>query len=314
MPQGVDPAVAERLAALGYVGTARDRPGANLPDPHDMLPQLERMREGFRLASSGRPDEAAVVLGEVVRAQPENVEAWIRLGEVLAETGRPAEAAAALERGLDEAGMELPDVVVELGLARLHNRQLADAEAAGRRAMSGVPEKAHELLARVALARGDLTTALREADAAAEGRNPQPASMLVGAEVRIRRGDYAGALARLDVAERRARALEIDSIRNLAALKGDALARSGRPREAESAYRSEVAAFPANLVAHANLAALLFAERRITDANAVLEAMAASNPGPRACRVAVATLEAVGDRRAAARWHACAAPAEKEKG
>jgi len=26
MPEGVDPAVAERLAALGYVGFARDRP------------------------------------------------------------------------------------------------------------------------------------------------------------------------------------------------------------------------------------------------------------------------------------------------
>jgi choline-sulfatase len=314
LPQGTDPAVAERLAALGYVGVARARPqGAGLPDPRAMLPQLARMSEGFRLASQGRPDEAAVVLAEVVRAQPANVEAWIRLGEVLAEIGRPADAAAALEQALERGGMDLPDVVVELGNARLRNGQLAEAEAAGRRAMAGVPDKAHELLARVALARGDLATALREADAAAAGRNPQPASLLVGAEVRIRRGDYQAALARVDAAEQRARGIGLAAVRNLEAVRADALVRAGRPREAEAAFRREVAAFPANLRAHANLAALLFAERRLADANAVLAAMVAANPGPRACHVAAVTLEAVGDRAGAARWRACA-PERKRKG
>ena len=306
MPDGVDPAVAERLAALGYVGVVRDRPAGTVrPDPRDMLPQLARMTEGFRLASQGRPDEAVVVLADVVRAQPANVEAWIRLGEVLLEVGRPAEAAAALEQALGRGGMELADVLVELGHARLRNGQLGEAEAAARRAMAGVPDKAHELLARVALARGDLGIALREADAAAAGRNPQPASMLVGVEVRARGGDYAGALARLDEAERRARAVGLDAVRNLEALRGDALARSRRPREAEAAYRREVAAFPSNLLAHANLAALLFAERRVADANDVLEAMVAANPGARACHVAAVTLDAVGDRKGAARWRAC---------
>ena len=314
MPQGVDPVVARRLAALGYVGMARDRPpGAVLPDPRDMLPQLARMTEGFRFASEGRPDEAAVVLGEVVRAQPANVEAWIRLGEVLLEVGRPGEAAAAFEQGLARGGMELPDVLVELGHARLRNRQLADAEAAARRAMAGVPEKGHELLARVALARGDLAAALREADAAAAGRSPRPASMLVGAEVRVRRGDYAGALARLAEADRRARALDLGAVRNLEAVRADALARSNRPREAEEAFRREIAAFPSNLLAHANRAALLFAEGRRDEAQAALDAMVAANPGPRACETAAATLDAVGDRKGAARWRACE-PAKRQKG
>jgi len=309
MPEGVDPAVAERLAALGYVGFARDRPaGADLPDPREMLPQLERMKEGFRLASAGRSDEAALVLAEVVRAQPANVEAWIRLGRVLVELGRPAEAAASFEQALQRGGMELPDVVVELGHARLRNRQLAEAEAEARRAMPGVPEKAHELLARVAMARGDLEAALGEADAAATGRNPQPASWLVGAEVRTRRGDYKGALARLDEADRRGQAIGLEAVRNLEALRGDALARSGRPREAEAAFQREVAAFPSSLLAHASLAALLFSEGRRAEAQAGLQAMLAANPGPRACQAAAVTLKAVGGRTGATRFAACAAP------
>jgi tetratricopeptide (TPR) repeat protein len=299
--------VAERLAALGYVGTARDRGGAAaLPNPRDMLPQLERMKEGFRLAGDRRLDEAAGVLAAVTREQPANVEAWVRLGEILLELGRPGEAAASFEQALRRGGLELADVRVQLGHARLRNRQLAEADAAAERALESVPAQALDLRARVAMARGRLDEAQRLADDAAGGRNPQPASWLVGAEVRTARGDLSGALARLEEAEGRARALDVLPVYNLEALRADALARSGRAREAEAAYRREVAAFPGNLVAQARLAALLFAERRGPEAVAVLDAMMAANPHPRARQVAAATLDAVGDRAGAARYRAAA--------
>jgi arylsulfatase A-like enzyme/predicted Zn-dependent protease len=302
-PSRVDPAAAERLAALGYVGTVRDRAGsAPLPDPRDMLPQLGRMTEGFRLAAERRLDEAARVLGEVVRDQPANVEAWIRLGDVRLENGRAVEAANAYEEALARGGMEMGDIVVQLGHARLRGGQVAQAEAAAERALPSVPAKALELLARIDLARGRLDDARRHADAAPGTRNPQAAAWLVGAEVRTRQGDYAGALERLDDAESRARATGLDSVHNLEALRADALARSGRPREAEAAYRREIAAFPAHLVAHAHLAALLFAQGRRHEGRSVVEAMVASNPNPQARRVAVVTLEAVGDRAGASRF------------
>jgi tetratricopeptide (TPR) repeat protein len=247
------------------------------------------MKEGFRLAAARRFEEAAAVLAGVVREQPANVEAWIRLGETLLELGRPGEAAASFEQALRRGGMELGDVVVELGYARLRERRLAEAEAAAGRAMGTVPAKAHELRARIAMARGRLAEAQDEAEAASAGRNPQPVSMLIGAEVRTARGDFAGALARLDEAERRAKGLGIESVYNLEALRADALARSGRPREAETAYRREIAAFPGHLVAYANLAALLFAEGRRADAHAVLDALVAAGRG-RAGRRAVAHL------------------------
>ena len=302
-PSSVDPAVAARIGALGYVGTARDRPaGSPLPNPREMLPQLERMRQGFHLASERRLAEAAELLAAVVREAPANVEAWIELGEVQLELGRFADAAASFESALGRSGMELADVRIELGYARLRQRQLAEALAAAERARATLPAQALELEARIALARGQLAEARQHADAAAAGRNPQPASWLVGAEVRTAAGDYAGALARLDEAEQRAKALELESVYNLEALRADALARSGRPREAEAAYRREAARFPGNLLAQANLAALLFAEGRRRDALGVLDQMLASNPHPRARQVAVVTLEAVGDRQSAARY------------
>ena len=302
-PASVDPAVAARLGALGYVGTARDRPaGAPLPNPRDMLPQLERMKLGFQLAGERRLAEAAELLGAVVHVAPANLEAWIELGRVQLELGRFADAAASFESALSHPGMELGDVRVELGYARLRNRQLSEAEAAAERARATVPALALELLARVALARGRLQQARRHADAAAAVRNPQPASWLIGAEVRTAAGDYQGALARLDEAEQRAKALELESVYNLEALRADALARSGRPREAEAAYRREAARFPGNLIAQANLAALLFAEGRREEALVALDAMIAVNPHPRARQVAVVTLEAVGDKASAARY------------
>ncbi len=297
----VDPAAAARLAGLGYVGTVRERGGGPLANPREMLPQLERMKQGFRLAGERRLDEAASILAQVVREQPDNLEVWIRLGECRMEQGRPSEAAASFEEALRRGRMELADVVVQLGHARLRNRQLAEAAAAADRAMAGLPAKAHELRARIALAQGRLAEGRAEADAATRVRNPQPASWLIGAELRIAQADYASALAWLDEAERRARALELDGVRNLLGLRADALARSGRLGEAEQAYRQEAAAFPDNLVTQANLAALLFAERRRAEALRVLGEMVQANPNARARQVAAATLRAVGENAPPAR-------------
>jgi tetratricopeptide (TPR) repeat protein len=301
----VDPAVAGRLAALGYVGTARDRPeGVALSNPRDALPQLEGLRRGLALAAERRLGEAASQLAAVVRDAPANVEAWTALGQAQLDLGRFAEAAASFEQALARGGMDLADVRVQLGYAQLRGRKLDEAEASAAAARASLPAQAEELRARVALARGRLDDARRLADAATAGRNPHPASWLVGAEVRIAQGDYAGALARLDEALQRARQLGLEFVYNLEALRADALARSRRPADAEGAYRREAAAFPGNLVAQANLAALLYAERRRNDALAVLDQMLAANPNPRARQVAVVTLQAVGDAPSAARYRA----------
>jgi choline-sulfatase len=304
-PGSVDLTVAERLAALGYVGTPHaPTASAELRNPRDSLGEIERLGQGFRLAAARRHEEATATLEAVVKDDPALVEAWIRLGEVLSEAGRPKEAAKAFERALARSSVAFGDVLVSLGYARLQAGELEAAAAAARRALPTLPAKAHELLARVALAQNRLRDAQEEARAAGSGRNPQPSSRLIAAEVLIRRGSAAEAATLLDEIAAQAAALEMAAIPRLELLRADALARTGRLAEAEAAYRREITAFPANLGAYANLAALLYAQRKVEEVEPMLEALVAANPNPRAYRLAVTTLEAFGERSRAARWRA----------
>jgi len=303
-PGPVDPATAERLSALGYLGTARSRGPGDLPNPRDQLPLLGRLREGFRLAGEGRPEAAAVALAGLVRDHPDLIEAWIKLGDVLGEAGRPAEAASAFAQAAERSPVFLPDVVLALGHARLAAGERAAAAAAADRAEAALPAQARELRARVALAEGRLDEAEEHAGAAGGGARPPLSAALLLAEVRARRGDLGGALALLDETAAAATAAGVERLRGLETLRADALARMGRTAEAESAYRREIAALPGNLTAHANLAALLFSEGRRREVGPLLEEMAAKNPGARACRVAAVAWEAFGDRRQAAAWRA----------
>jgi arylsulfatase A-like enzyme/tetratricopeptide (TPR) repeat protein len=312
-PRPVDPATAERLAALGYVGAARHRTGAPLPNPREQLPSLERLRQGFRLSGERRFEEAAGELARLVKDQPGMVEGWTKLGEVLQEAGQPAEAAAAFAAALERSPVPLPDIALAKGYAHLRAGGLFEATEAAHRAQPALPFGAHELLARVALARNRLTDAEQEAAAAADPRGPQPSAMLLRAEVKTRQGDYPGALAALGQARARADALSLGAVFNLEALRGDALARLGRAGEADAAYRQEVGAFPGNLVAWANRAALLFAAGRRAEVEPLFQTMAAANPGARACRVAAAAWEAFGDHERAKGWRVREAEARSQR-
>jgi arylsulfatase A-like enzyme/tetratricopeptide (TPR) repeat protein len=297
----VDPATMGRLAALGYVGAPRVRgPSEALPNPKDSLRYLDGLRQAFRLAEERRHEGAAIVLAGVVRESPAMVEAWIKLGEELSEMGSHAEAASAFEQALSRTPVLLGDVVVALGYARLRSGQPAAALAAAERARTVLPSQADELRARVALARGRPEEAEQQARAAQ--RDGKPSSMLVLAEVLVRRGDYRGALRVLDLAARRGGELGLPKVYNLEFLRADTLARLGRAAEAEDAYRREISGFPGNTLAYGNLAALYRAEGKASAVDSVLEDLVRANPNARAYRVAVATLDALGDRKKAAAW------------
>jgi choline-sulfatase len=310
--QDVDPVTMGRLAALGYVGVPRPRgPSEALPNPKDSLRYLEGLRQAFRLAGERRHEEAAAVLAGVVRESPAMVEAWIKLGEELSEMGSPTEAASAFDQALSRTPVLLGDVVISLGYARLRSGQPAAAVAAAERARAVLPSKAEELRARVALAGGKLEEAEQHARAAQ--KDGKPSSMLVLAEVLIRRGDYRGALRVLDSAARRGEELGLPKVYNLEFLRADALARLGRATEAEDAYRREIGSFPGNTLAYGNLAALCRAEGKVSAVDAVLEDLVRANPNARAYRVAVATLEALGEREKAAAWRGRAGEAASRR-
>jgi len=220
---------------------------------------------------------------------------------VLMETGRVKEAADVYATAAASPGSS-GDVWIALGEARLREGRLDEADAAAARATSDSPTRAHELRARVALRRGDLAAAEREAQAARERARPLPSSLVLAAEIRARSGDLPGALARLDEATRLAQAMRLDGVPGLEFQRADALARLGRAAEAEAAYRREIARFPRHLQAWANLGVVLFLQGRVADLDRLMEEMTAANPGSAAREVAAKTFDALGDRKRAASW------------
>ena len=298
-PGPVDPQAAERLAALGYVGTPRDPAAGPLPNPRDNLPALAAMREAARLAGDGRQREAARVLRGLVDKNPAMVDVWTKLGDLQLSIGSPEEAAAAYGEALRRGPLATADMVLALGQAELLRGRLAEAEAAARRALPALPGRAHVLLARVALGRGRLDEALSEADAARQA-DPQPSSDLLRAEVLLRRDDPAGAMKEVEAAERRATDLRIGSVYGLEFLRADTLARLNMTGAAEEAYEREIADFPDHLQAYANLAVLYFVQQKRAKVEPILRQMVSANPTEAARALAVKTLETIGEKQAAA--------------
>ena len=301
--QNIDPEDAAKLSALGYLGSVHAASSQQaLPNPREMLPYLERIKAGFKLADERRYGEAVSVLRALVKENPGLVDAWDRLGEVLAEMGQYDEAIAVYREAMGRTQRFSPEMALALGNAYLQDGQPDEAARYADLAMKSLPSPAHSLLARVALARHDYPAAEREAALAIGERNPQPAMLLLMAEVKRAAGDLQGALAATEAAAQRARALGVPALYRLDFLRGDILARSDRPAEAAEAYRREIANFPQNVQAYANLAIIYFIEGRRADVDRLFEQMVAANPHPGAYAAAERAMDSFGEKAAAARW------------
>jgi choline-sulfatase len=114
-----DPAAAERLRALGYVGGSA-APGSVAPpdaaDPKDRLPQKALLAQADTALRDRDPAGALARFDAVLATEPDNRFALLRSGSTLTTLGRPAEAVPRLER--------LVRLAPDLGEARYH---LADA-------------------------------------------------------------------------------------------------------------------------------------------------------------------------------------------
>jgi arylsulfatase A-like enzyme/Flp pilus assembly protein TadD len=301
--QRIDPEDAAKLSALGYLGSVHAASGEQaLPNPRDMLPYLDRIKAGFKLADERRYGEAVSVLRGLVNENPGLFDAWDRLGEVLVEMGEYDEAIRVYRQAMGRTQRFSPEMALALGNAYLQGGQPDEAARYADLAVKSLPSPAHSLLARVALARHDYKTAEREATLAIGERNPQPAMLLLMAEVKRAEGDLQGALAATEVAAQRARELGVPALYRLDFLRGDILARSDHPAEAADAYRREIANFPQNVQAYANLAIIYYIEGRRSDVDRLFEQMVAANPHPGAYAAAAKAMDSFGEKSAAARW------------
>ena len=296
----VDPEEAAKLAALGYVGTPKDRSGP-LPNPRDEIGQLEEIKAAFRLADERRQDEAIAALQRLLGRNPGLTDVRAKLAELLINSGRSDEAVEVYKVAIARSERFSPDLALSLGFALLKADRREEAVQHAELALTLAPREAHELLARA-------TGQMQHVEAALAAGDRQPATILLAGEIHRNAGRLTEALESVDQAEARARELGVDHLYGLDYLRADVLARLDRPSEAVDAYRREIAHSPQHLQSYANLALIHFIQGEREPGNQVLGEMVSKNPHSAAYLLAAKTLEVVGDQKGAARWRTRAAP------
>ena len=300
-PGASDPETVRKLASLGYIGAASPDSGEALPDPKDRIGMIDRLKEASRLVTEFRDAEGIALLTRIAEENPRMLDAWEMLARLQRRSGRIREAIAALERA-DRLAPGTPQIM--LGLADLHleagdfAKARTLAAAAGEAGAPGFREE----LAAIALASGDLETARRESEAVL-ARNPDArAPRLVLARIAMAGGDLAGALAILDGALELDRTSNRIPALNIRSLRGDLLARLGREKEAESSFRSEVTTYPENFDGWARLAVLYASQGRDTELGALLSEMTSKVPTPKSYDVALTVCKIIADLRCEREW------------
>ena len=136
LPAGdVDPEARARLAALGYIGSfvanASD-PRAGRADPKDKIGLFNKLGQAMDLSKEGEADRDAALpqvvalLNEVLREDPQVIDAWFMLGTQYLRGQRPDEAVEYFKKTLELK----PDYdLAVINLAQAY-RQLGDDEAA----------------------------------------------------------------------------------------------------------------------------------------------------------------------------------------
>jgi arylsulfatase A-like enzyme len=311
---------AARLAALGYVTGVVATPdrrdnaagkAAGLPDPKAALPALAGVQRAFELGRAGRHHDAAQLLERLIGEFPGMLDARFQLASSLAAQGDVEAALRAYREILDISPQARSGVMIEIARIEARRGRLDDAEAAALEAALALPAEANEILAQVALARGDLVGALALAQrAVAAEQVPRPESMLLLGRLLVLDGKLAQALATFDALRQRITTGQREPIRGLELERGETLARLERYFEAEAAFHDEIDAFPGHLRAYSRLAILSVAMGRPEAVDPLLAEMIAATPDrPEAYRVAAETVESLGDAAGAQRWRQLAAAA-----
>jgi arylsulfatase A-like enzyme/thioredoxin-like negative regulator of GroEL len=265
-PGRADPEVAEKLRALGYLSqTTRTREADARPNPRDRIRVHEGLRAATQLGRDGKDTDALASLRSLLEANPGSFEVQREVAGALARLGRYEEAAAAYEEAIRLSPGLAGSLAVPRGLVELERGRLDAAASRGRAALTEDPGRAHLLLAKVALARGDLAQAEREIN-----------------------------LAMADGASRSA---------GLDDLRADVLARRGRFPEAEAVLRERIRSSPGRAQTYASLAVVVALQGRPRDeVHAILDAMVQANARRETIALGAKTLDFLGDKGGARAW------------
>lgn len=274
-PSTVSAADRQRLAALGYVGSQTTSTvtgsGSALADPKDKIEVLRRYHRASSLAGERRWAEAAAAYIVLLQSEPDMIDGWLQLGHTSEQAGRPLEALAAYGEVITRDGK---NAAALLGAAALLVQlgKFEDARAHAELAVDVAPASAQELLARLALQRGDTAAARQHARAAALADPTMPMPAFVEGLIHYNAGAYAAAIPPLMEAAQ-GLANRTEQLADVRYVLADALAREQRFAEAEAQFRAEIAVFPQHVRARTGLAMLLWTTNRRAEAVAAVETL-----------------------------------------
>lgn len=165
----VDPEEAKKLAALGYVGTVRQRSGP-LPNPREQIHLLRDLKHAFQLAAEHHDDEAIAAFRALLQANPALTDVSTRLAEVLLESGRPEEAVEVYRAAIARSERFSPDLSLALAVALSRAGHHREAAAHAEAALAAGDREPREvlMLAEMYRAAGDYGAALRTLDRAGD--------------------------------------------------------------------------------------------------------------------------------------------------
>ena len=287
----------ERLRSLGYLagGALPVEPRKGLPNPRDRLGSYAEVRAALALAAAGKDAEAVRGLDRVLAENPGFVDARVEKAAALGRLGRYRDAAEAYQEAIAIAPALAAPLSLTLGRVHLEMGSLAEAAAAARQALASEPGPAHELLASVALAGGQLDEAEREARLVAGDAGAEARAAVVLAEVAARRGRLPAALVQVEEAGRASAVRALGPVPWLEFVRGDVLARLGRHAEAEAALRAEIRDFPGHARAYASLAIVAALRGRPrAESRRILDEMQRAVPGPHTADLAARALAFIG--------------------
>lgn len=301
-PAPVDPEEAAKLAALGYLGsTVKTTPGEELPDPKDKIDSFREIKVAFTMFHNEKYPEALAKVDSILAENDRMLDLWDLRSKILNRLGRNAEAIAAAKQGL-KLVPNAHHLMLAVANLNLEMQNLDDAEAHAELALTAEPGQANEILARVAIERGELDVAEEHVRKALESDDENVTTLMTWGRLQNVRGDQDEALATLDRALALINEKKNRQVTNLHFIRGDILARMGRTAEAEQAFREEIRLFPQEPHAYKNLVLLLVTQGRMQEATQLLRDLVDTAPTPRSYLAVCRTLEVLGDRRGVRYW------------
>jgi tetratricopeptide (TPR) repeat protein len=302
-PGTADPEERARLAALGYLSSAPAESSGPRLNPRDHIAVVTKVQMCAALRNQGRYREGAELCQSVIRDYPDLVDAWNQLAANLRHLGRFEESLAAYKEALRRSPQFVDAIALEVAKVEIDLGNLDAAELNARQAMKLNPLESHLLLAAIALERGDLAKAESEARQAL-GRPdlPRIPALVMLARILVQQGRLNEALEVADRALSRVTAGEAPPVVTLASTRGDILARLGRTREAEAAFREEIARFPTTRQAYIRLSILMAEQHRFSEIEPALQAMVEASPSPSTFGLAARVMADLGNEEGARRF------------